>query len=190
MPTFQILNATDHVWATPDTYPSFRAALEGLEAVGARFQALVSTQGYYRTSRGELIDPAFVDLEIWDSKGYFAGSMPHYSRNGCSPWERLLALLDDERPLGARFTKGRLLFRQGAGLPKGYAFSAAYADGGSPRLVFSLFVPGCKEPERFASVPFVELEDTPWAAAFTEYVRLVELQLPEIVRVARLKAGV
>jgi len=55
-----IYNATDNIWATPDTYASQEAAELAVRVFRIRFRQ----QGYYRTATGLRIAPEDVELEV------------------------------------------------------------------------------------------------------------------------------
>ena len=140
---FLIFNATDQIFATPDTFPSLRAAVAGVAALRARFSAIEASQGHYRTAGGDQVPAAFVELEVWKSSDFYgARKGTVWNDNYDSPMESLIAMLCAERFLGAAWHKDRLVLKKGSGLPKGYTLSVHPWLRSEASLSFQLSGPG------------------------------------------------
>jgi hypothetical protein len=123
---FLVFNHTDGVFATPDRYKTLRAGIEALLEVRAKFVRIGQAQGHYRTSRGQEIDPRFVELAVWSEKGFYRQSESwHFNDNYDSPAEQLAALSSSEKLLGGALAYGpKVLFKKVAELGKGYTLNA------------------------------------------------------------------
>jgi len=57
---YALWNATDGIYAAPDTFPTVAAA----EDYARRFRERYSVQGFYRTAAGQRIAPEDIQLEV------------------------------------------------------------------------------------------------------------------------------